>query len=49
VLVGVRRSSRLHQAIGCYSAEFEEKLNIAAEDEFGWTLEEHLQFVAARV
>ena len=49
VLVGVRRSSRLHQAIGCYSAEFEEILNIAAEDEFGWTLEEHLQFVAARV
>ena len=35
VLVGVRRSSRLHQAIGCYSAEFEEILNIAADDEFG--------------
>jgi hypothetical protein len=34
--------------MGCYSAEFKEILNIAAEDEFGWTPDEHFQFVAAR-
>jgi hypothetical protein len=30
--------------MGWYSAEFEEVLSAAAEDEFGWTLDEYLQF-----
>jgi hypothetical protein len=37
-----------HQAMGWYSAEFEEVLSIAAEDEFGWTLDEYLQVVVER-
>jgi hypothetical protein len=29
--------------MGWYSAEFEEVLIAAADDEFGWTLDEYLQ------
>jgi hypothetical protein len=32
------------EEMGWYSAEFEEVLIAAAEDEFGWTLDEYLQF-----
>ena len=31
------------EEMGWYSAEFEEVLIAAAEDEFGWTLDEYLQ------
>jgi hypothetical protein len=32
-----------HEEMGWYSAEFEEVLSAAAEDELGWTLDEYLQ------
>ena len=32
------------EEMGWYSSEFEEVLSAAAEDEFGWTLDEYLQF-----
>jgi hypothetical protein len=34
--------------MGWYSAEFEEVLSAAAEDEFGWTLDEYLQVAVER-
>jgi len=41
----LEEKSPFHQEeIGWYSAEFEEVLIAAAEDEFGWTLDEYLQF-----